>query len=76
MRKDDERRKTWFRAERLYREGDHWYVSTREGIPVGPYDTEAEARRDADLLTRILAEATTEIDALIAIREFRDRPKR
>ncbi len=31
------------RPNRVFQEGDGWFFTTREGKPMGPFDTEAEA---------------------------------
>ena len=33
------------RRERVYREGPQWYVSTREGTPMGPFADRCEAEQ-------------------------------
>jgi len=33
------------RSERVYRRGLQWYVSTREGTPIGPFATRTEAEQ-------------------------------
>lgn len=73
-RKGEEER-TWFRAGRIFREGDAWFVATREGIDVGPFESEEQARQNAERLVEILERTTSPVEALIAIREFRDRPR-
>jgi hypothetical protein len=60
----------------VFREGEYWYISTREEIPVGPYNSEGEARREAERLAQMLQAAGSKIEAIVTIREFRDRPKR
>jgi hypothetical protein len=44
----------WFRCDRFYRCNERWYFHTREDIPVGPYNSRAEAGADADLLVAVL----------------------
>ena len=50
--------RTWFRSDRVFRAGGEWFFHTREGVALGPYETQAEARLDADRLASILAEDT------------------
>lgn len=33
------------RPSRVYQEQDGWYFTTREGKPMGPFDTEVEAKQ-------------------------------
>jgi hypothetical protein len=45
MRSDDATDRTWFRTERVFHAGGHWYFSTREGFDMGPYGDRPAAVR-------------------------------
>jgi hypothetical protein len=52
----NEESKTWFRSERVFLSNGHWYFHTREGVDVGPYDTQFEAEIEAGMLKELLRE--------------------
>ena len=62
--------KTWFRSHRIFRANQDWYFHTREGIDVGPFNSEFEAQVEASILTHILNDAASAEAAASAIREF------
>jgi hypothetical protein len=45
--------RTWFRSDRFFRSNQQWYFYTREGFPVGPYQSRIEAEVDAGMLMAI-----------------------
>lgn len=53
-RHDDKERKTWFRSDRFFNEGNQWYFATREGTVEGPYESRAEASQELMLYLRNL----------------------
>ena len=59
----------WFRTGREFHVDGQWYFATREGIDVGPYPTQFEARVEAALLLRQLEDMPAEL-ALHKIRDF------
>ena len=65
----DETPKTWFRSERVFRVDGEWFIHTREGIAVGPYQDKFAAGVDAELLKSLLVGAQ-EMEAVGIIREF------
>ncbi|MBX3706818.1 MAG: hypothetical protein KF911_09275 [Pseudomonadales bacterium] len=68
--------RTRFRSDRIVSENGAWYIATREGINVGPYDDPETARREARRLAKLLAEQSelgAEAQAL-TIRRFMTRP--
>ena len=65
----DEAPKTWFRAERVFRVDGEWFIHTREGIAVGPYQDKFAADVDAEVLKSLLV-GTEESEALQVIRAF------
>ncbi|MEM7081084.1 MAG: DUF6316 family protein [Pseudomonadota bacterium] len=70
VNRNNEQPKTWFRSERVFMVGKHWYFQTREGIDVGPYETQFEAEIEAGLLKELLRDLPDEEAILAAIREF------
>jgi hypothetical protein len=49
---------------------DHWYVATREGINVGPYDTQSAAHSAATRLVRLLRANLGKANAEEIVRQF------
>ncbi len=67
----DEKPKTWFRSERVFLSDEKWFFHTREGVAVGPYDSQFEAEIEAGMLKELLRERAVKGDASLAvIREF------
>lgn len=71
----NEQPKTWFRSERVFLSAGQWYFHTREGIDVGPYDSQFEAEIEAGMLKQMLRESADDAagaadGALRVIREF------
>lgn len=61
--------KTWFRSERVFRVDGEWFIHTREGIAVGPYQDKFAADVDAEVLKSLLV-GTEEAEAVGIIRDF------
>ena len=55
-----EQPRTWFRSDRVFLAGGQWFIYTREGVSLGPYGQRGEARADAERLTSILADASSD----------------
>ncbi len=69
--RDTEPPRTWFRSERVFVEGgNRWFFQTREGIDVGPYDSQFEAEIEAGLLKELLKDQTDAESVKSVIREF------
>ena len=67
----DEAPRTWFRSERVYLlEANAWYFRTREGVEIGPYDSEFEAQVEAGLLKQLIKNVQSDEQKLEIIREF------
>lgn len=66
----DEAGRIWFRSGRVFLSGDRWYFHTREGIDVGPYDSQFEAEVEAGLLKELLRSRVPGDSAVDVIREF------
>ncbi len=66
-----EQPRTWFRSDRVFLEGqNHWYFQTREGISVGPYESQFEAEIEAGLLKELLKEHNDAETIKSVIRDF------
>lgn len=65
----NEMARTWFRSERVFLSDGRWYFHTREGVDVGPYDSQFEAEIEAGMLKELLRERPGTA-ALDVIREF------
>lgn len=61
--------KTWFRSERVFRVDGDWFIHTREGIAVGPYQDKFAADVDAEVLKSLLV-GTGEDEAVGIIGAF------
>lgn len=71
----NEQRRTWFRSERVFLSDGRWFFHTREGVDVGPYESQFEAEIEAGMLKELLREmerggALEDDHALHVIREF------
>jgi hypothetical protein len=69
-----EDKRTWHRRRRVFNVNRLWFISTREGIDVGPYESVAEAERDCALIRNLLKASTSEAAGRLAIYEFMNRP--
>lgn len=68
--------RTWFRSQRIYRKEDQWFIMTREGMDIGPYESADQARKDAQRLIEHLQDVQSSTEAVLVIKEFRERPRR
>ncbi len=69
--RQNEMPRTWFRSERVFLEGDQqWYFQTREGVDVGPYDSQFEAEIEAGLLKELIREVEGERSIMRVIHDF------
>jgi hypothetical protein len=66
----NEKAKTWFRSERVFLSDGQWFFHTREGVDVGPYDSQFEAEIEAGMLKELLRERGQGSEGLEVIREF------
>ncbi len=63
--------KVWFRSERVFLTGDNdWWFQTREGVDIGPYETQFEAEIEAGLLKELLRVEEDAAGVESAIRQF------
>ena len=58
------------KRDRIVRTSEGWVIRTREGIDVGPYETEADARANARSLVFRLALAGSDDDVTKIIDRF------
>ncbi|TDJ24316.1 MAG: hypothetical protein E2O54_05625 [Gammaproteobacteria bacterium] len=65
-----EEKRTWFRAERIFNCNGEWYFHTREGIDVGPYDSQLEADIEAAMLRELIRHASVQGEALSVLKDF------
>jgi hypothetical protein len=67
----------WFRTERVFYQNGAWYISTREGIDVGPYEDAPSARADAKRLIQLLMQQskTSPQSQILTIHQFMHRPR-
>ncbi|MFT7651010.1 MAG: hypothetical protein ACI9ON_000116 [Limisphaerales bacterium] len=67
----EEAPRTWFRSERVYLLADNaWYFRTREGVEIGPYESQFEAEIEAGLLKELIKGIDDEDQIVELIREF------
>lgn len=67
----NEQPRTWFRSGRVYmmRENE-WYFRMREGLEIGPYESEHEAEIEAGLLRELIKDVIDPEKKRTIIREF------
>ena len=69
--RQDEKPRTWFRSDRVFLSDQQWFFHTREGVDVGPYESQFEAEIEAGMLKELLRERAAEGDgSMSVIREF------
>jgi len=69
-RRDENSKKTWFRADRVFHTNGRWYFHTREGIDVGPYDSQLEAEIEAGMLRELIKHTRARGESLSVLRDF------
>jgi hypothetical protein len=69
-----EEHRNWYRSDRFFQVEGVWFFSTREGIDVGPYGYEAEARKHERRLVRLLLRTRDPDEAYRVIYEYKHRP--
>jgi hypothetical protein len=70
VRRRDDKSKTWFRADRVFHTDEKWYFHTREGIDVGPYESQLEAEIEASMLKELIKNSNLRGDSLAVLRDF------
>ncbi len=66
----EEEKRTWFRSERIFNCNGEWYFHTREGIDVGPYESQLEADIEAEMLRDLIRHAQLHGEALSVLKDF------
>ncbi len=67
--REKEEHRTWFRSKRVFLADGQWYFHTREGVDVGPYESQFEAEIEAGMLRELIREDSLD-NSLSVIREF------
>jgi hypothetical protein len=62
--------KTWFRSDPVFSCNGQWYFHTREGIDVGPYDSQLEAEVESGMLRQLLKRHGMENRGREVLRDF------
>jgi hypothetical protein len=70
-----EEQKRWYRAARFFQVDNVWFFSTREGLDIGPYDSEMTAKSHERKLVTLLIRAKTSEEAYRVIYEYKHRPE-
>lgn len=68
--RSNEKPRTWFRSERVFLIDGRWFFHTREGVDVGPYESQFEAEIEAGMLRELMRESAPSDSCLSVIREF------
>ena len=66
----DEAPRNWFRTERVFREEGGWYFHTREGVNLGPYQSQFDAEIEASMIQELFKEVEQGPQSLQIIRDF------
>ncbi len=62
--------KTWFRSDAVFSCNGHWFFHTREGVDIGPYESQLEAEIESNMLRQLLRKARLEDQARAVLRDF------
>ena len=69
-----ETHRRWFRSDRIFSVGMAWFIATREGIDIGPFNSRKEAKRREKHVVHFLTEAES-LDAVYRLAyEYKHRP--
>ena len=66
--------KNWFRSERYIKVSGIWFFTTREGIDVGPFRSELEAKKHEQQLVAMLKKCHSEKESRRMVYEYKHRP--
>ncbi len=66
----DETPRTWFRSDAVFSCNGRWYFHTREGIDIGPYDSQTEAEIESGMLRALIKRSAMGGESLGVLREF------
>ena len=68
--------KRWYRSERFFQVDSIWFFTTREGVDVGPFDSERIARLHEVRLKALLVKCKDEQSARQMVTQYKHRPPR
>ena len=71
-----EAQKQWYRSNRFFQVDGVWFFSTREGLDVGPFDSEKDARKHESALKSLLIKCADTESAKRTILEYKHRPQK
>ena len=54
------------RSKRFFQKGDYWYYNTREGVEIGPFDTQQEAETGASEFIDFILHAEPDVLATLS----------
>jgi hypothetical protein len=66
--------RSWFRSSRFFKVDSAWFIATREGIDVGPFESESQARRHGRRLIESLAISNSPDESYRIIYEYKHGP--
>ena len=66
--------RNWYRSGRYFQADGAWFFSTREGVDVGPFESEAQAKKHERRLVSILQRTNSAEEAFKIIHEYKFRP--
>ena len=69
-----ESNKTWSRSDRVFSVGMAWFIATREGIDIGPFNSKKEAQQHTNRVVSLLSEAESHWEACMIAYEYKYRP--
>jgi len=69
-----ESNKTWSRSDRVFSIGMAWFIATREGIDIGPFNSKKEAQQHTNRVVSLLSEAESHWEACMIAYEYKYRP--
>lgn len=74
--RNGEKPKNWFRSGRVFKVGVVWFFTTREGIDIGPFGSELEAKMHEQQLIALLRKELTDEEARKIVYEYKHQPPR
>ncbi|NKB99790.1 MAG: hypothetical protein GKR90_15020 [Pseudomonadales bacterium] len=66
-----EKHRTWYRCSRIFKNASGWFISTREGVDVGPYSCEFDAEVDAESMVGQLSNCQPEKSRQVVFNQVR-----
>lgn len=74
--RNGEKPKNWFRSGRVFKVGVVWFFTTREGIDIGPFGSELDAKMHEQQLIALLRKELTDAEARKIVYEYKHQPPR